>query len=434
VCRRWRSVVFAYPRHLDLHIVSRYNKRVRNAPKFWPVLPVIIWYPYHPTFHPILTSDEDNIFDILKNPARICEINLYLTRPLFAKFALSLKKLFPALNHLRLRSQDTIALPIDFLGGSAPRLRVLHLTGLGIPMLPWFLSLSKNLVSLRLEDINRGRYFPVEDLAMGLSTATRLEFLELSFPPGATTSPLSQILGGPSPSSSPIVLPSLTEFRYVGRSAYLRCLVSRIDTPIIEKISVSFDDDSEYDNNYELCELFGLGDVLRSSRCRATHVRLSAEFIVFSHHLARIPSSPGLFRLKLPYRTRRPIPPLVAQVCLGLESQAVLPKVIHLGLEDFPSHLIRNNYHLDPLYWLDLLRTLTGLKTLHIAGKLAPIITFALAQITGETIPEILPALQELDFGFDAPSWTLSFIEKFIAERQLCGIPVSVHFRYLNWD
>jgi hypothetical protein len=103
--------------------------------------------------------------------------------------------------------------------------------------------------------------------------------------------------------------------------------------------------------------------------------------------------------------------------------------VIHLELKDHPSHLSRNNNEQDPLYWLDLLRALTGLKTLHIAGKQASIIAFALAQITGETIPEILLALQELHFGLDAPSWTSSFIEQFIAERRLCDLPVSVHFQ-----
>ena len=386
-------------------------------------------------FHPFLTSrDENNIFNILLDPARVCEIDLDLTRPLFERFAWPLEQSFPALDRLRLRSQDMVVLPIDFLGGSAPRLRVLHLKGLNIPTLPWFLSSSKNLVSLRLEDINYGRYFPVDDLAVGLSTTPRLEFLELSFPPSATISPLSQILGGTSPSSSRIVLHSLTEFRYVGRSAYLKCLVSRIDTPIIEKISVFFYDDPEYENNHELCELFGLGDVLRSSHCRATHISLSTSYIIFSHHFSRISSFPGLFRLRLPYRNRRPILPLVDQVCLGLESQDVLSKVIHLELEDYPSHLHPNNNSPDPLYWLDLLRALTGLEKLHVAGELASIITFALAQITGETIPEILPALLELHFGLQAPPWTSSFLEQFIAERKLCGLPVSVHFQRVEQE
>jgi len=174
-----------------------------------------------------------------------------------------------------------------------------------------------------------------------------------------------------------------------------------------------------------MCELFGLGDVLRSSRCRATHIRLSTGHAIFSHHFARSPSSPGLFRLKLPYRDYLPVPPLVAQVCLGLESQDALPRVIHLEIEDFPEPL-----RLDPAGSLDLLRALTGLKMLYVSGELASTIASALAQVTGETI---LPALQELHFGLDTPSLTSASIAPFIAERQLCGLPVSVHFGKVNW-
>jgi hypothetical protein len=176
VCRRWRSVVFAYPRYLDLRIVLTYNKSIRNAPKFWPVLPVIIWYPHPPTAsHPILTSsDQDNISDILKDPARICEIDLDITRKQLANYA-SLENPFPALDH-RLRSQDSfphpIVLPIYFLNHPAPQLRVLHLKRTILPMLPRLLS-SKNLVSLRLEKM---AYLPAaEDLTMALSTATQLK-------------------------------------------------------------------------------------------------------------------------------------------------------------------------------------------------------------------------------------------------------------------
>jgi hypothetical protein len=405
---------------------------MRNVPTFWPALPVMIWYPHLRTAsHTILTpGDEDTISDILnlKNPARIREIDLDITPSLLAKIALSLKKSFPALDHLRLRSQvgegdlDPIVLPNDFLGGVAPRLCVLHLKGVAIPMLPRLLSSSKNLVSLQMEDIKIAGFgfFRVEDLAIGLSTATQLKFLELSFHSRTMTTFYSPRLRGPSPR---VVLPSLTEFRYAGESGYLRYLVSWIDTPIIEQISVSFGNARYYDH-HELCELFGLGDVLRSSHCRATQICLSTARTIFSHHFARIPSSPGLFRLQLPYRTAHPVPTLVALVCLGLESQDALPKVIHLEIEDFPEPL--RQY---PACWLNLFRALTGLKTLYVSSELSSVIASALAQVPGETI---LPALKELHFGLDTPSSTTAPIAPFIAQRQLCGLPVSVHFRKLN--
>jgi hypothetical protein len=426
VCRRWRSVVFAYPRHLDLRIVSTYDKPIRNVPKFWPALPVIIWYPHRQTAsHPILSA-EDNISDIFKNPARICEIDLDITPSMLVKFASSLEKSFPALDHLRLRSQNStyaIVLPDKFLDGSAPRLRVLHLKFIAIPMLPRILSSSKNLISLRLEDITLAGYFTASDLAIGLSTATQLESLVLTFLP-ETITPLSP--RGPSLLSSRISLPSLTEFRYEGDGWYICYFLSRINAPMIEQISVLFFYDAAY-GTHKLCELFGLGDILNSSRCLTTRIHLSRYHMEFSHHFARIPS-PGLFRLQLPYRTH-PILPLLAQVCLGLDSQDLLPKVIHLEIEDCPGSLHQD----DPACWLDLLRTLTGLKTLHVIGKLGSRIAFALAQLSGETVREIMPALQDLHFGPETPSSTPASIGPFITQRQLHGLPVSVHFKKLNW-
>ena len=427
VCRRWRYVIFEYPQRLDLRIVLTYGKMIRKTPKFWPDLPITLWYPRR-TFYP--PRDENNILNNLKNPARIGGIDLDITRPLLGKCAASLEESFPVLDTLRLRSQgtinamDTIVLPDNFLDGSAPRLRVLHLKGIAIPMLRQLLASSQHLVSLRVEDITRDGYFTAEDLAIGLSGATRLQSLELGFHP-LTITPSSPVQESPPPSPSRIILPSLTEFRYEGESTYIRDFISRIDAPVIEQIRVSFFYESEYDTD-ELCE-FGLGEALRSSSRRTTHVRISKDHLAFSHHFARLPFSSGLFRLRLPYRTRHPVP-LVTQVCLGLDSLDALPKVIHLEIDGCPKSLRRND-EWDPTCWLTLLRALTGLKRLHVVGKLASSIVCALSQVTGDTIPEILPALQELHFGRGTPPSTPASIEPFIAARQLYGLPVSVHYR-----
>ncbi|KAF8262891.1 hypothetical protein EI94DRAFT_641229 [Lactarius quietus] len=429
VCRRWRFVVFSYPRRLELRILLTYNKPIRKLPKSWAALPIIICYP-QASFDPFITPrDENHISNLLKNPARICELDLDITRPLLEKCASFLEEPFPALDYLRLRSQgtmDTIVLPSNFLNGSAPRLRVLHLKDIAIPMLPGLLSSSKNLVSLCVEDITRDGYFTAKDLAIGLSAATQLNSLVLRFHPLTITPSSSPIPGLP----TRINLPSLTEFQYEGESTYLRDFASRINVPIIEQIDVSFSYESEY-NTHELCEFFSLGEALRSSRSRTTHIRVSKDHITFSHHFFRFPSSPGLFRLRLPYRTRYPTP-LVTQVCLGLESQDVLLKVTHLEIEGCPD-LLRWTNGWDPTSWLTLLRALTGLQRFHIVGNLASNLVSALARVTGETICEILPALQELHFGPGTPSSTPASIKPFITERQRYGLPVSVHYKKLNW-
>jgi hypothetical protein len=435
VCRRWRSIIFAYPRHLDLRIVSTYNKSIRNAPKLWPDLPVIIWYPYPPApFHPTLnSSDEDNIFEIFKNPARICEIDLDISRTQLAKYASLLEEPFPALDHLRLRSQDgvlrgfldPIVLPIYFLNHSAPQLRVLRLKGTTIPTLPRLLS-SNNLVSLGLEEMT---HFPAaEDLTMALSTATQLKSLVLGFHSDTTFHLFRPQLGSPSSSSSRIVLPSLTRFQYRGESPYLRYFDSRINTPIIENINLLPFCKSRYDNTNGLCELFGLGELLRSSRCRATHLHFSTSYIVFSHHFSRILSTSGVFSFWLPFRDDINILELllVAQVYRGMESQDALPKVTHLEIDDGPY------YEQFPTRWLHLLRALTGLTTLYVSSTLSSLIVSALAQVTGETIREILPALKELHFGIGTPPSTTVPLAPFIAQRRRCGLPISIHFRKLK--
>jgi len=42
VCRRWRSVVLASTRRLNLHLRCTYKTPMRKALLFWPALPIVI--------------------------------------------------------------------------------------------------------------------------------------------------------------------------------------------------------------------------------------------------------------------------------------------------------------------------------------------------------------------------------------------------------
>ena len=178
-------------------------------------------------------EDEDDIFDVMKSPARICEMDINITCFLLEKCASLLEESFPALEYLRLESQDTatggretLVFPDNFLGNSAPRLRVIHLQDTVFPSLPRLLSTSKNLVSLQLENIPTRGIFTAQELAVGLSTATQLESLKIGLSNGVIF---------PRPSRQDefdprSVLPALLEFQYVGDSSYLNDFASRIDT------------------------------------------------------------------------------------------------------------------------------------------------------------------------------------------------------------
>ncbi|KAI9435935.1 hypothetical protein H4582DRAFT_490606 [Lactarius indigo] len=436
VCRRWRFVVFAYPRVLDLHIVTTYNKPIWEAPDFWPALPIYIWYPQSALHQSLSTKDEDSVSDVLQNPARICDMHIDVSHLLLEKCT-SFRDEPPKYLQLRtldIRTTDRLVLPDNFLGDSTPQLRVIHLDGTALPTLPRLLSSSKNLVSIRLENIPSEVYITPEDLAIGLSTTTQLESLEISFHSCIFT---LRSLGPDGFTQLPprIVLPALIKFQFRGDSTYLEDFASRIDAPAVEQIGVTFTCSFELDT-HELCKFFGRGEELRSSRRRTTQIRFFEDAIAFTHHFSRSPSSSGSFRLRLPERSwLNERVGFVNQICREFKSNGTLHKVTRLEIEGFPEPSSWRR-EMDPANWLPLLRAFTGVKRLHIVGTLVSSVVSALAQVTGETeILEIMPALRDLHLqgGPGTSASTSVSVGPFIAARKLHGIPVSVHYKGLDW-
>ena len=141
VCQRWRSLVFASPHRLDLRLVCTFNRPARLRKKvleIWPTLPIAVWYPYQSAVQGrslILVVDENNVSVALQYPDRIREINLFVTCSLLLKLGAQVLVSFPALEYLQLESptKPTLALPVGFLGGTTPKLRVIHLTSIAFP-------------------------------------------------------------------------------------------------------------------------------------------------------------------------------------------------------------------------------------------------------------------------------------------------------------
>ena len=161
-----------------------------------------------------------------------------ITLSLLETCASSLLEPFPALERLRLKSHGTIrtiVTPANFLGNSAPGLRLVHLNGFAFPAFSRLLSFSKNIVSLRLENVAGEGFSKPEDLALGLSTATQLKYLNIDFQSDIV------VPYPPRPSiHTRFVLPALIEFQYAGNCVYLEDLASRIDAPIIAQIGATF--------------------------------------------------------------------------------------------------------------------------------------------------------------------------------------------------
>ena len=340
-----------------------------------------------------------------------------------------LEESFPALEYLRLGSQGTtswgaLVLPDNFLGNSAPRLRVVRLQNTVFPTLPRLLSTLHNLVSLKLEHIPAERVFTAQELAVGLSSTPQLKFLKIDIDGDVIPCPFIQI-----DPHIRVVLPSLLELQYIGQRSYLNALASRIDTPIVERIKAAFVNGGWGCDSYELCRLFARGEELRSSRRCRTRIQFSEESVIFAHHFTcSTTSSPGSFQVRFMDRDWfYDYVILMSQICRGFEALGIMNKVTWVEIGGSPS---RSRRVLDADSWLNLLRTLSGVERLYVTGTVASNVMFTLSESTGR----ILPALRDLHFP-DESRWAAyadtgvpADIKRFAAKRELCGLPILVHY------
>jgi len=134
-------------------------------------------------------------------------------------------------------------IPDSFLGGSAPRLQSLALGLFSIPCpeIGKLLLFARNLVFLRLDGIPRSGsgYTSPEAMVNDLSMLTRLKSFRLTFLIITPPSQSLQASGHPLPFTR-VVFPTLTHIYFSGDKKYLGDFVSRIDTPLLTNITVSF--------------------------------------------------------------------------------------------------------------------------------------------------------------------------------------------------
>ncbi|KAH8992400.1 hypothetical protein EDB92DRAFT_566023 [Lactarius akahatsu] len=177
VCRQWRTVIFASQRRLDLRLLCT-QKSVPETLELWPAIPI--------SMRPdrMMSPFPDDDISALRQHDRFCEISLRVHGPLFERICQIMQGPFPLLEELSLCStEETVrVLPSTFLGGSAPRLRVLSLSGIVFPELPRLLSSASDLVHLYLQQrVSSIEYISPEALVSGLSASTRLKYLSVYF-------------------------------------------------------------------------------------------------------------------------------------------------------------------------------------------------------------------------------------------------------------
>jgi hypothetical protein len=232
VCRRWRQIVFASPRRLNLRIPCTRRTLVGKNLGIWPALPIDV------DDHDLLSNitQEDNILAALKHLDRVYHVRLSLSDSQVEKMATAMQEPFPVLTRLFITSgwHDNIpALPAKFLGGSAPSLQAIGLCSIPYPALPTLLLSTSDLVKLDLKNIPLAGYISPEEMVASLAALPKLEIFVMEF----NWHYYRPDRIGPSPVTRPI-LPALAYFVFRGANEYLEDLVGRIDGPSLNHISI----------------------------------------------------------------------------------------------------------------------------------------------------------------------------------------------------
>ena len=228
VCQRWRHIIFASPRFLDLHLLCTDKTPTRTSLDIWPQFPIITYS----NRSDLDDEGQDNIIAALEQHNRVVWIDLSC---LPETFYAAIQKPFPVLKNLYLLSADEIApvLHEEFLGGSAPHLRIFYLRNITFLEFPKLALSCSYLSHLILSNIPIAGYISPEAMATCLATLPSLRVLDIGF-----KSPRSRPNRIGRPPSTRVILLTLEEFVFKGVSEYLEDLVARIDTPKLVSLTI----------------------------------------------------------------------------------------------------------------------------------------------------------------------------------------------------
>jgi hypothetical protein len=392
----------------------------------WPALPLLI-------HSGVSETSVDDITPKLRHSNRISQIGLRCFTILQIKNVWAeMQVQFPELKSLflsyavqsRINTVPVPVLPDSFLGGSAPRLRLLALGAIPFPGLTTLLLSATHLVSLYLQDIPHSGYFSPEAIATCLSMLTSLEALQLEFE-SPQSCPDQENRRSPPPTRS--ILPALTSFWFKGVNEYLEDLVSLIDSPRLYLLSTTFFNDIDF-NTTELIQFISRTPTLRAYKeaCLIFHSR---EALVRLHQFQPERSGHRMVEVKILCQVSDWQLSSLAQICaLSLHLFSTMENLyIYEDIYSPPNW----KDDIENTEWLDLLLPFTAMKDLYLSKQFSPRIAPALQELTGGRTTEVLPALKNVLLeGFQPSVPVHEGIAQFVSARQLTNHPVAISV----WD
>jgi hypothetical protein len=418
VCQRWRSVLFASSRYLELKVFCTYGSHVREILNSSLDFPVIARYGGSPESKLLTANDEDGIIALLDHPARLFDVQLTATAPIIEKMATMglQQEPFSVLEYLRLstRTEHELVLPSEF--GGTPGLRTLWMVRVALPSFPRLLSLAQNLVSFQLEEIPSVGY-TMEALLIFLPAMTRLQTLRIHF---LFPSSHPVLFSMHQPPESRSVLHCLNYIDFHGTSEYLECLLSTIDTPFLKYIHITF-------FNQLIFHIPQLSQFIRRTETQQSPNQATIHY--FGADISVTLSQAGM-----PHHLTLRI--LCTQLDWQISSMAEIFEEIYLALFHVEQLNIgapnvfrsgQDEIYLSQLDFPDLFRQFVNVKRLYLTGEAVLHVAVALGHITGQLAVTVLPKLRDIYVGNHAElASTQNGLAPFIAAREHSTHPVFI--------
>ncbi|KAH9172773.1 CHAT domain-containing protein [Lactarius sanguifluus] len=390
VCQRWRDIIFASSRYLDLKVFCTYGTPVREILSSSLLnLPIIVRYGGFPGSSLLTADDEDGIIALLDHPSRICEVQLTTTAPLLEMAAAPMQQPFSVLEYLHLstRTGPGLVLPSEF--GGTPRLRILRMVGVALPALPKFLLSAQDLVSLQLEELPSIGY-TLDALRFCLPEMTRLKTLRIHFLSPSSRPALASTLQ--SPESHP-VLHYLNYIEFHGASEYLESLLSTISAPFLKYIHMAlFNQLIFHTPQFPQLSQF----ILRTETQRSpTHATIHCSVAEISVTLSK-PGIPHHLALRILCKDLDWQISSMAELCEGLSPTLSRVEQLNISATSTFSPGGQDEMDLTQLEFPDLFRQFINVKRLFITGGSVWHVAGSLGPITGQLAVTVLPALREI--------------------------------------
>ncbi len=321
---------------------------------------------------------------------------------------------FPEMTELLLLAfhETPPVIPESSLGGSAPRLRALEFGAIQFPGLPKLLLSATHLVELRFLGIPHSGYISPEAVVPLLSVLSGLERLSIQFKSPQSHPDLESRRPPPLKLS---VIPSLTSFYFKGVGEYLEDLVTCIDAPQLDYLTINFFNQIDFDTP-RLAEF--ISRTPKFSARDEAHVQFNDGAVDFQ--LTYRTHEPGYetFRIRISCIEPDWQPSSIAQVC-----DSALPPfstIQVLYIEHRYQQLDWKDDAIEKTLWLALLPPFTAVRDHHLPRKFAPGIAAALQELVRGRITEFLPNLRNIIMVDPEPQEPFQeHIGEFVAARQL---------------